>query len=165
MSNFKVYITYFYNIRFFRDNMIPVSTAVWDPKWFHNNGTDTDIFIDENGIYNGIRCKELSPYKIAEHSCSKECNQTAPECSFMKAYRDYIYSLDFKKIYGYLCDLSMKLKNSKKLSYEPNVCLMVHEKPDNPCSERQILVDWFKDNGVVVEEFHKDGKENGKQND
>ena len=39
---------------------------------------------------------------------------------------------------------------------------MVHEKPDNPCSERQVLVDWFKDNGVVVEEFYKDGKENGK---
>lgn len=156
MNNFKVYITYFYNIRFFKDNMIPVSTAVWDPKWFHNNGTDTDIFIDENGIYNGIRCKELSPYKIAEHSCGKECNQTAPDCSFLKAYRDYIYSLDFKKVYGHLCDLSIKLKNSKKLNYEPDVCLMVHEKPENPCSERCVLVDWFKDNGITVQEFNKD---------
>lgn len=156
MNNFKVYITYFYNIRFFKDNMIPISTAVWDPKWFHNNGTDTDIFIDENGIYNGIRCKELSPYKIAEHSCGKECNQTAPDCSFLKAYRDYIYSLDFKKVYGHLCDLSIKLKNSKKLNYEPDVCLMVHEKPENPCSERCVLVDWFKDNGITVQEFNKD---------
>ena len=62
----KVYITYFYNIRFFKDNMIPVSTAVWDPKWFHNNGSNTDIFVDDNDIYNGIRCSELSPYKITQ---------------------------------------------------------------------------------------------------
>ena len=149
----KIYISYFYKIRFFKNNMIPVSTAIWDPKWFHNNGTSADIFIDENGIYNGIRCMELSPYKLTEHSCNKECNQFAPNCSFIKAYKEYIYSLDFQKTYGYLCGLSNKLRDMKKLNYEPSICLMVHEKPDNPCSERSVLMDWFKDNGIEIEEF------------
>lgn len=28
----KIKISYFYMIRFFKPNQIPISTAVWDPK-------------------------------------------------------------------------------------------------------------------------------------
>lgn len=31
----KILISYFYQIRFFKPNMIPLSTAAFDPKWFH----------------------------------------------------------------------------------------------------------------------------------
>lgn len=149
----NVYISYFYNIRFFSKNMIPVSTAIWDPKWYHNNGKNTDIFVDSNGVYNGVRCTELSPFKIGEHSCEKPCNQQPSNCTFITAYKNYIYSLDFNQVYGYFCELSSKLKKMRNLNVEPDVCLMVHEKPDNPCSERCVLVDWFKDNGIEVKEF------------
>ena len=33
MTNF--YISYFYQIRNMKHNTLPVSTAMWDPKWFH----------------------------------------------------------------------------------------------------------------------------------
>ena len=31
----KIYTSYFYQIRFFKPNMIPLSTAKYDPSWFH----------------------------------------------------------------------------------------------------------------------------------
>ena len=30
----KIYISYFYAVRFFKPYQIPMSTAVWDPKWW-----------------------------------------------------------------------------------------------------------------------------------
>ena len=148
MADIKFYITNFYNIRFLPTNVLPVSTAVWDPKWFHNNAGQDFIFLDKRGIYNGVRCVELSPYKLTDHSCGKECNQTPPECSFIKSYREYIYSLDFDKIYKYLSGLAERFKVSRKLRFAPEICLMVHEKPENPCSERGVLIDWFRNNNV-----------------
>lgn len=136
--------------------MLPVSTAVWDPKWFHNNGGQDVIFMDKNGIYNGLRCQELSPYKISDHSCGKDCEQTPPDCSFLSEYRKYIYSLDFEKTYGFLKSLAEKFKTVKKLEQEPEICLLVHEKPDNPHSERPVLIDWFRDNDVDIKEFYPD---------
>ena len=133
--------------------MIPVSTAVYDPKWYHNNLGDAHIFLDKNGVYNGVRCPDLSPAKVNDHSCGEKCNQNVSNCSFLKSYREYIYSLDFKKVYSYFEDLCKLMKKSRRLRYEPEICLMVHEKPNNPCSERGVLIDWFKDNGVEVQEF------------
>lgn len=149
----KISITYFYNIRFFSTNMIPVSTAIFDPKWYHNNLGNNHVYLDKNGVYNGLKVPELSPEKVKVHDCCKDCPQTPPDCSFLKAYREYIYSLDFDKIHKYLSDLARVVKKNKRLRYEPEIILMVHEKPDNPCSERGVLIDWFRDNGVEVTEF------------
>ena len=41
----KLALSYFYQIRNFKHYMIPVSTAVWDPQWFHIDKT-TKIFKD-----------------------------------------------------------------------------------------------------------------------
>ena len=41
----NIYISYFYNIRFFPKNLIPISTAMWDPKWYHNFKSDDTVFI------------------------------------------------------------------------------------------------------------------------
>ena len=57
----KVATSYFYQIRFFKPNMIPVSTAMWDPKWFHNFKNQYHVFKDRNGVYNGLRYPALSP--------------------------------------------------------------------------------------------------------
>lgn len=93
----KFFITYFYNVRFLPPNSIPVSTAVWDPKWFHNFSGDL-IFVDKRGLYNGYRIPELSPAKIEHVDCSDTCNKDYNNCRFLKEYRDYIYSLDFNYI-------------------------------------------------------------------
>lgn len=145
----NVYITYFYNIRFFPTNLLPVSTAVWDPKWYHNFKTNDVVFRDKRNVVNGIRADILSPYKIDNCEC-KSCksNKDTSICSFIKQYHDYIFSLNFNEVYNELLNLSVAFNDS-------DICLMVYEKPDNPCSERVTLVEWFKCNGINVKEFSR----------
>ena len=57
MINF--YISYFYQIRNMKPNMLPVSTAMWDPKWFHNGKSEEWRYMDKNGVINGVRMIDL----------------------------------------------------------------------------------------------------------
>ena len=143
----NVYISYFYNIRFFPTSLVPVSTVVWDPKWYHNFKTSGFVFRDKRGVVNGIRAEILSPYKIESCEC-KECksNKDPSVCSFIKQYRDYIFSLNFNDVYSSLLNVSRQLDDA-------DICLMVYEKPDNKCSERATLVEWFANNGIEVKEY------------
>ena len=43
----KFALGYFYQVRFFTPNMIPVSTAVSDPKWYHQNKGPQFTFLDK----------------------------------------------------------------------------------------------------------------------
>ena len=151
----KLYITYFYNVRFLSPSTLPVSTAVWDPKWYHKNMSQNFIFKDNRGVYNGFRIEELNPSKIEHISCGENCNQSPQDCDFIKLYHDYIFSLDFNEIYNKLVDLAKGLQAQENFRNVPDICLLVHEKPDNPCSERGVLVNWFKDNNISLEEFKK----------
>lgn len=69
----KFYISYFYQIRFFKPNMIPISTAKWDPKWYSQNGKP---YIDKRGVVNGLRAPVLAlpdwQYNEKE-MCSRPC--------------------------------------------------------------------------------------------
>ena len=42
----KLAISYFYKIRFFQPWMIPISTAAWDPKYYHDNRGKDYLFVD-----------------------------------------------------------------------------------------------------------------------
>lgn len=152
----KYYITYFYNIRFLDKNTIPISTAKWDPKWFHDNKSQDYLFKDARGIYNGIRLPELSPYKIKHIECKKDCELDPKTCSFLTAYRKYLHTLNFNDIKIKIEAMASVFKKQSGLSTLPNICLLVHEKPDNPCSERAPLIEWFKENGIDLIEFQKD---------
>lgn len=145
----NVFISYFYNIRFFPTNLIPVSTAVYDPKWYHDFKANDYIFKDKRGVVNGVRAETLSPYKIEDCEC-KNCksNKDPTICSFIKQYRDYIFSLNFKEVYNSLLNVSSKFDSA-------DICLMVYEKPDNPCSERATLIEWFASNGIELKEFSR----------
>lgn len=142
------YITYFYNIRFFPKNLTPVSTAVWDPKWFHDNKGKDYIFYDKNGVINGINCIGLSPAAANATEQCKDCSKELQgNCEFIQKYRDYIFSLDFKEVTALIRD------NIYKVNPGCDICLMVYEKPDNPCSERGVLQEWFKANGIELKEW------------
>lgn len=143
----NIYISYFYTIRFFPTNLIPVSTAMYDPKWYHDFKSNNTIFKDRHGVLNGVRAEVLSPYKIESTEC-KDCksNKNPSVCTFIKQYRDYIFSLNFNAVYNELLTLSQKCNDA-------DICLMVYEKPDNPCSERSVLVEWFKCNHVEIKEY------------
>lgn len=158
----KFYTSYFYQLRFFTPNMIPISTAKWDPKWFHDFQDSKHVFVDKNGVYNGLRA---DPFVFPEsfweelektgEECSKECPHTSTECAFMRLYYKYLKTLDFNEIKGRCENLALRVKEKAGFEEEPVIVLLVHEKADCPCAERPILWKWFRENGVEIEEWHK----------
>lgn len=149
------YISYFYQIRFMNKTMVPVSTATWDPKWFHQNNGNNFVFRDKNDVINGLRCVWLNPSTIYdEHSdCgSNACNKMADGnwCNFLLKYYDYLNTLDFNGL------IQMMETHCKKLQPDcESICLIVHETFDNPCSERVPLIRWFREHGIELKPFMK----------
>ncbi len=76
MQQLEIATSYFYQIRFFKPSMIPVSTAVFDPKWYHNFKGQDHVFIDKRGVVNGLRIKSLMP----DYTCNNLCRgfETCP---------------------------------------------------------------------------------------
>ena len=46
-----------------------------------------------------------------------------------------------------------KIAEQLELKEEPILVFIVYEAPNNPCSERQALLDWFNDNGIECKEL------------
>lgn len=140
----KIYTSYFYQVRFFRPNQIPISTALGDPKWFHlNNGNDFK-FIDKNGVINGLRATFLSPGITCHNLChGRPCEFTPDKCNFLIEYKKQIFALDKEWAFGQFESLGSKMKEILKFDEEPEIILLVHEAPTNECSERKVLQDFF----------------------
>ena len=88
----KISTSYFYQIRYFKRNMLPVSTAVYDPAWFYNKNGPSRVYRDKNGIWNGVRFPMLSPIALDEGLCNKDNGCTPNDCIFIRKYREYINS-------------------------------------------------------------------------
>jgi len=81
--------------------MIPFSTAVWDPAWYHDFKRDHNYtYIDKNGVLNGLRIPFLKPGQKCKGLCSgPELCQTLfghpipDECLFLKEYKFVFYHL------------------------------------------------------------------------
>lgn len=148
----KISTSYFYQIRFFTRNMIPVSTAIWDPKWFHT-GNNIGEYRDKNGVWNGIRMPILSPINIDTNSCGQCKTKDPSDCKFQKEYKAYLQTLDFEKIYNSLNTLADRVLELEGFKSEPHIVLIVHEKPDNSCSERLPLQEYFMSHGIDCREL------------
>ena len=133
--------------------MIPISTAVWDPKWFHNFQGHDIIFKDKNNVLNGIRYPDLSSANIAP--CCPCENKDPNNCQFIKDYAESLDTLNFDKVYSDLKFIGNKGKEILKFDEEPEICLMVYENPDNPCSERKSLIEYFNKHGIPITEWNK----------
>ena len=158
----KVYISYFYQIRNFDKYIIPLSTAMFDPKWYHDNQESTHLFWDKNGVINGLRCYQLIfNHKKYNDWCGSTCayKDKTPLCPYLNAYRRMLGMIEwsnlmefFKSSITYVASHNKDLDNIDKY----NVCLIVYETPTNPCSERRELIKWFKEQGVDLIEWDKD---------
>ena len=151
----KYYITYFYNVRFLKPYQIPFSTALWDPKWWHDGKGYNHYFKDKNGVYNGLRVEQLHP-EPGNSECTNCWSDHDPtKCTFMQNYRNQLKELDFNNVIWFLETTANNIKKLEGFSEEPEIILLVYEKPDNPCSERVPLMEWFKENGVELKEYKK----------
>ena len=102
----RILVSYFYHVRHFKPYMIPFSTAVWDPAWYHNfNKCHNYTYLDKNGVLNGLRMPFLKPCSNCKGLCSgKELCKTLfgelipNECLFLKEYKSQLKDLDFESI-------------------------------------------------------------------
>lgn len=146
----KYYISYFYKVRFFTPNMIPFSTACWPPAWYKQQHKD------KNGVWNGISVKPLVPNSSCNGLCRgpQYCNPANPNsCAFLKQYRKQLDSLNFSKVCARMEQIATEAAAETNSTEEPIVVLLVFEAPNNPCSERRVIQEWFRDNGVELPEW------------
>lgn len=151
----KIAISYFYQIRNFKKNMIPVSTALYDPLWYHDFTRDYNyIFKDKRGIINGIRCEAIIEQAKTILNCKCPCkNKDSFSCSFLFNYRKKLENINFKKLYKDIEELAKRYQEQEKIEEEIIIVFIVYETPSNLCSERQSLIDYFNSNGVKCEEL------------
>lgn len=157
----KVKISSYYNIRFFKPYMIPLSTTGGDPAWYHNFKGQEHYFKDKNGVINGLREECLhypkSNFEKLDEPCQKNCpyRNKAPNCQFMTEYLKHLRSLNFEDVYKELQRTSNEVKRALKFTEEPIIILIVYESKDCICAERPCLIKWFKENGVEVTEWEE----------
>ena len=148
-------ISYFYKIRFFKENQIPISTAKWDPLWFHNNSRDKTItFKDKNNVINGLRMECFAPGKECENLCNGKanCNEDHNNCNFLKKYSNQLKELEINDFF-YRLDRLLKENNIEQTN-DLEIIFIVYESPDNKCSERDAIKNYFIENGgIVLTEF------------
>lgn len=161
----KIYISYFYQLRFFPRNAVPLSTAVYDPAWFHEGTRNQEHkFKDRRGVWNGLRAEPFMPGAACEGLCHgpeycglrpDDVEAFSPtKCSFLRRYLVQLNMLDFDEMMNRFEKLGKTIQNKEGFLEEPIAILLVHEAPDNPCSERWPLIKWFADHGYELEEWH-----------
>ena len=66
LNSLKIKTSYFYQIRNFTPNMIPVSTAISDPDLVPGSA-GKEYYIDKRGIINGLRYEPLIVQKHGDY--------------------------------------------------------------------------------------------------
>jgi len=147
-------------IRFLKPYQIPISTAIWDPKWFHNFKDQDYVWKDKNGVWNGIRLEILNPNSCCITqppeciACVKDGRDRDPKnCSFIKEYKEGLEKINFNDLMELLTKMAEFIQQLEGFENEPEIILLVHEAPYNPCSERVPLQELFKNNGIDVVEW------------
>lgn len=146
-----VYISYFYQIRFFTQDYLPISTAVWDPKWYHDFKGQNHKFRDKRNVLNGVRSQFLHPDDSCSHLCRgrENCTNLNPDnCPFLIKYRAQLEQIDLQSMLNNI-EIYLKRVDAKYPVF------IVHEAPDNPCSERFPLFDWLTSNNIYCTEWSK----------
>jgi len=149
----QLYTSYFYQIRHFKKNMIPISTACFDPAWYNNRMGQGHVFKDKRGIYNGIRA-ECFHFNGDDHGCGDSCllsPKDPSKCEFLRRLRIQYNKLDFQNIINRCERLGSYIQSVEGWAKLPILVFIFYETPLNPCSERKTLQNWFKDNGYNLQ--------------
>jgi len=138
--------SYFYQIRNFKQNMIPISAALSDPIWFRPPDHQ-EYYIDKRGIICGLRYEPLIVQKYGICTCPCENkNILRGQCLTMQEYRQLLETVDFDKmIWSFKYCLNKFNKDT--------IVLIVYEAPTNPCSERKCLQDYFNKHKIECKEL------------
>ena len=132
----KIATSYFYQIRNFTSNMIPVSTCISDPAWY-KPPEGQEYYIDKRGIVCGLRYEPLIVQLHGSCGCPCENRELAPACPTMIEYEHLLNTFVDKertlKAFEFCCN---------KFNAD-TIVLIVYETPKNLCSERFALQRFF----------------------
>ena len=142
----QIKTSYFYQIRHFTSNLIPVSVCLSDPIWFRPPDRQ-EYYIDKRGIICGLRYEPLIVQKYGTCNCPCENkNIFKGNCSTMQEYRQLLDTIDFNKM---IKAFEYCLNKFNK----DTIVLIVYEAPNNPCSERKYLQEYFNKHGIDCKEL------------
>lgn len=156
----KIFISNYYNIRFFSSNMIPIAVTQGWPYWLTKN--KPKLYLDSNNVLIGIKEDSLAfpaeNFEKLSEQCQKNCPylNKVPNCQFMTEYYKYLKLNDFNLLLKEFERIANETKKINNYIGEPIIVLMVYEKESCICSERVVLKRWFSDNGYNLEEWDKD---------
>lgn len=122
--------------------MIPFSTAVFDPPWYHAFKHMHYNFLDKNGVLNGLRIKDLAPGRNCEGLCTgtSDCVTLNPKtCAFLQEYQKQLEGVPYDALLEYLQKVTSKIQERMGFEEEPIAVLIVYEPPTKECSERTVL--------------------------
>ncbi len=160
----KIGISYYYHIRFFKSNQIPVATTLSTPPWYRKNNK---AYLDKRGIVNGIRCVDFVPGKDCNGLCKgpepdkRVCDGDPAKCEFLQEYRKQLGKLKIEDVMNKFEKIAAAAGQVVGHNIvDPEIVLIVYEAFDkNPCSEANSIIDYFKSNGIDIEVFKGNAKE------
>ena len=148
----QIKTSYFYQIRHFSPNMIPVSICLSDPAWYHANQGKSHIYLDKKNVINGIRFEYMIVQKNVLHRCP--CLEEEPDiCPFLQEYKQELDKLDFNYIMERLNWLALYMQEKYKYIGEPIIVFIFHEAWYNHCSERRPVQKFFQEHGIDCTEL------------
>ena len=152
----EIITSYFYQIRFFTPNIIPLSTAAFDPAWYHTNGDYKSTYVDKNGVLIGCRAEPFVPdFQNMAECGGKTCKADPHNCAFLRDYYLQLKCLDYKEMMERFESIGHRVKDFLQFKEDPVAALIVYEKPEQLCSERLIIQKWFNDHDYEIKEFSK----------
>ena len=111
------------------------------------------IFKDKRGILNGLRLRPIIE-QAEQLYCGCPCAEKNPDqCCFLSNYRAILERIDFEKMMDGIKIFAHDYAEKEKLTEEPIMVLIVYEAPNNGCSERKALLDYFNKHGVECKEL------------
>lgn len=149
--------SYFYQIRFMKPNFIPLSTAKYDPRWYHDFKGQDYVYIDKRGVVNGLRAEPFMPGPQCDGLCHgpETCTEQKMSwnCKFLELYQAQLFALKKDETIARIEDFGRRVKEFMGFEEEPVLVFLFHETPSNPCSERGPFQTWARAMGLEVEEF------------
>lgn len=132
----KIYISSFYNVRFFTSNMIPIGTAGNCPFWIyqHYKKPKEAIFFNENNVLLGMMDQIFANSQhmiqdLTEMCGEKPCPYLAkvPHCQFMDRYYNYLCEHNFSDFITRLNETAEYIQSISKYEGEPIIVLLVYD--------------------------------------
>jgi len=75
------------------------------------------------------------------------------QCTFLADYRDNLNNIDFNKMIKGITQFCNDYCYENNIKEEPIAVLIVYEAPNNLCSERKSLIDFFQMHGIDCKEL------------